>query len=90
VWVRTGLLVLGRIAANRDRWEDAARLFGGCRPMLPPWARHRRWWNYEATVRDALGVEHYEEIAVAAANEPLDDLVAWAVGPDVAPGSLFR
>ena len=67
VWARTGLLILGRIAANRGRWKDAARLFGGCRPNLPPWAQHRRWWNYVATVRAALGAEHYDAIAAAAA-----------------------
>lgn len=88
VWVRTGLLVLGRIAADRGRWEEAARLFGGCRPMLPPWAQHRRWWNYEATVRAALGAERYDEIAAAAAEEPLDNLVAWAVGRDVGSVAL--
>jgi tetratricopeptide (TPR) repeat protein len=82
VWARTGLLILGRIAANRGRWEDAARLFGGCRTVLPPWAQHRRWWNYEATVRDALGTERYEMIASAAAGEPIDDLVAWVLGAD--------
>jgi tetratricopeptide (TPR) repeat protein len=83
VWARTGLLILGRIAANRGRWKDAARLFGGCQPNLPPWAQHRRWWNYVATVRAALGAEHYDAIAAAAAEEPLDALVAWAVGPDL-------
>ncbi len=89
VWTRTGLLLLGRIAASRGRWADAARLFGGCRVMLPPWARHRRWWNYESTVRAELGAERYEAIASAASTEPLDDLVAWAVGPDTPAAALF-
>ena len=88
VWARTGLLVLGRIAANRGRWEDAARLFGACRTVLPPWARHRRWWNYEAAVREALGSGRYEAIASAAAGEPLDDVVGWAVGP-IAPKAVL-
>ena len=78
VWVRTGLLFLGRVAAQRGRWEDAARLFGGCRPHLPPWSQHPRWWNYEPVVREALGDERYDEIAAAAAEEQLDDLVIWA------------
>ncbi len=80
-WVRTGLLGLGRIAATRQQWEAAARLFGGCRPHLPPWSQHRRWWNLERAVGDALGDDRYEEIATRAENESLDDLVAWALAP---------
>jgi predicted ATPase/DNA-binding SARP family transcriptional activator len=80
VWTRTGLLFLGRIAAQRGRWEHAARLFGGCRPQLPLWVQHPRWWNYEPAVREALGDEEYERISTAGAAEPLDDLVAWATG----------
>jgi hypothetical protein len=78
VWTRTGLLFLGRIAAQRGRGEDAARLFGGCKPQLPPWAQHPRWWNYEPAVREALGDDAYDRISAAGAQEPLDDLVAWA------------
>ena len=78
-WVRTGLFSLGRIAAGRGQWEAAARLLGGCRPHLPPWAQHPRWWNVEPAVRAALGEDRYQEIAARAENEPLDDLVSWAL-----------
>jgi predicted ATPase/DNA-binding SARP family transcriptional activator len=78
VWVRCGLLGLGRIAADRERWPDAARLLGGCRPALPPWAQHSRWWTCEPTVRSALGDEAFDRIAAAAASESLDALATWA------------
>ena len=81
-WVRPALLILGRIAADRGQWEDAARYFGGCRPHLPPWGQHRRWWNFEPVVRSALGENRYWEIAARAENEPLDELVAWALESD--------
>ena len=80
-WVRTGLFGLSRIAASRCQWEEAARLLGGCRPNLPPWAQHPRWWNLEPVVREALGEDRYQEIAARAENEPLDDLVGWALKP---------
>jgi len=80
-WVRTALLALGRLAAGRQQWEAAARLFGGCRPHLPPWAQHRRWWNLEPVVRATLGDDRYREITMRAENEPLDDLVVWALDP---------
>jgi hypothetical protein len=79
--VRTALLALGRLAAGRQQWEAAARLFGGCRPHLPPWAQHRRWWNLEPVVQAALGDDRYREITMRAENEPLDDLVVWALDP---------
>ena len=78
VWVRSGLLGLGLIAADRGRWADAARLLGGCRPALPPWALHRRWLTCEPAVRSALGDERYDRIAAAAACEALDELAGWA------------
>ncbi|MGB5167527.1 MAG: hypothetical protein WBP49_03880 [Acidimicrobiia bacterium] len=80
-WVRTGLFGLSRIAASRCQWEEAARLLGGCRPNLPPWAQHPRWWNLEPVVREALGEDRYQEIAARAENELLDDLVGWALKP---------
>jgi len=79
-WAQTGLLFLGRIAAQRGEWEAAARLFGGCRPQLPPWVQHPRWWNYEPSVRAALGDEEYERVSTAGAAMGIDDLVSWAIG----------
>ncbi len=81
VWVRSGLLGLGRIAAEREQWPDAARLLGGCKPALPPWAQHSRWWTCEPPVRSALGDEAYDRITAAAASEPLDALATWATRP---------
>jgi tetratricopeptide (TPR) repeat protein len=80
VWVRSGLLGLGRLAAERGRWPEAARLLGGCTPALPPWALHRRWWTCEPAVRSALGADAFDRITAAAAAEPLDELAAWATG----------
>ncbi len=80
VWVRTALLLLSRIAAGKGDWEDSARLIGGCRSHLPPWAQHRRWWNHEPLVRAELGEDDYARITAIAAGEPLDRLVAWATG----------
>ncbi len=75
-WVRPALLMLGRIAARRRRWDEAAWLLGAARTNLTPWARHRRFWEDEDLVRDALGAERYDEIAQRAAMEPIDDVVA--------------
>jgi tetratricopeptide (TPR) repeat protein len=75
-WVRPALLMLGRIAARRQRWEEAAWLLGVAKPNLTPWAQHRRFWGEEGLVRDALGEERYEQITTRAGAEELDDVVA--------------
>jgi predicted ATPase len=74
-WIRPALLMLARIAAEREEWETAARLFGACRPQLISWAHHPRYWVNEPRVRDALGTEAFDRLAALGAAEPVDDLV---------------
>ena len=79
VWARTALLMLGRIAAEREQWERAARLHGASRRNLPAWMLHPRWWEAEARTREALGETTYETIAASGESEDLDRLVLWAI-----------
>jgi predicted ATPase/DNA-binding SARP family transcriptional activator len=76
IWMRTGLLFLARIAADREEWERAARLFGACRPNLPAWGQQSRWWVSEPAVRRALGDDAYERIAAAGAAASPGEIVA--------------
>jgi hypothetical protein len=60
------------------------------RPQQPRWfapirsgRRTEGGWNYEPAVIDALGEDIYRSIVAAVAEEPLDDLVAWAAGSEI-------
>ena len=76
IWMRTGLLFLARVAAAREDWETAARLFGACRPNLPAWGQQSRWWDAEADTRAALGDDAYERLASAGGAAPTEEIVA--------------
>jgi hypothetical protein len=83
VWMRTGLLFLARIAAEREEWEAAARLFGACRPNLPAWGQQARWWAAETPVREALGDAGFDRISAAGAAASAEEIVG---GLDGGPG----
>ena len=71
LWVRHGLLMLARLAAQAERWEEAARLFGAAHPQ-PPWGQAPHWWLPEQAVRDALGADRFEALSATGAATPLD------------------
>lgn len=73
-WERHGLLMLARIAAEEQQWEESARLFGAARPQ-PPWGQAPSWWLPEQVVRDALGADRFQALSAAGAALPLDQ---WA------------
>jgi hypothetical protein len=77
IWMRTGLLFLARVAAEREEWERAARLFGACRPNLPAWGQQPRWWTTEPLVRDALGDADFERLRDAGSDATVADIVGW-------------
>jgi hypothetical protein len=80
IWMRTGLLFLARIAADREEWETAARLFGACRPNLPAWGQQSRWWTSEPAVRGAIGDDEFERLAAAGAAASPGEIVASITG----------
>jgi hypothetical protein len=71
-WARHGLLMLARLAADEERWEEAARLFGAAHPQ-PPWGLDPRWWAPEQRVREALGPERHEALTSVGAATPLGE-----------------
>jgi predicted ATPase/DNA-binding SARP family transcriptional activator len=79
-WARHGILMLARLAAQRQEWEQAARLFGAAHPQ-PPWGSALFWWAPEQAVMDALGAERFDALSAAGAATPLEQLVgSLAVG----------
>ena len=70
-WVRHGLLMLARLAAQQEQWEDAALLFGAAHPQ-PPWGQAEMWWEPQALVRAALGADRFDALSAAGAARPLD------------------
>ena len=77
IWVRTGFLFLARVAADRQNWELAARLFGACRPNLPAWGRQARWWAAAKEVEQALGSSAFERLRDAGERADLRHVMAW-------------
>ncbi len=77
VWMRTGFLFLARLAAARGLFEDAARLFGACRPNLPAWGQQPRWWDLESAVRTELGQTTCDRLEAAAATAPPAAVFEW-------------
>lgn len=71
LWVRHGMLMLARLAAQEERWAEAARLFGAAHPQ-PPWGQAPHWWAPEQAVRDALGADRFDALSAAGAALPLD------------------
>ncbi len=80
-WTRTGLLMLGRISAERGQWKRAARLHGAARGRLPAWSRTLGFWDSEPGIRAALDDTEYEAIAASGEAADLDELVRWATEP---------
>ena len=71
LWARHGMLMLARLAAQAERWEEAARLFGAAHPQ-PPWGQAPHWWAPEQAVRDALGADRFDALSATGAATPLD------------------
>lgn len=77
IWMRFGLLFLARLAADAERWEQAARLYGACRPNLPAWGRQPRWWTEESLVRQELGDDRFEQLAAEGASADPETIMEW-------------
>jgi tetratricopeptide (TPR) repeat protein len=77
IWMRFGLLFLARMAADEERWEQAARLYGACRPNLPAWGQQPRWWTEEPGVRKALGEARFDLLATEGAAAGPDTIMEW-------------
>jgi predicted ATPase/DNA-binding SARP family transcriptional activator len=77
IWMRTGFLFLARLAAEKRRWQVAARLFGVCRPNLPAWGQQARWWDLESKVEAALGEDAYHRLEAAGRATPPDEALKW-------------
>lgn len=80
IWMRTGFLFLARLEAEKGHWELAARLFGACRPNLPAWGRHPRWWDLAAEARTALGEESYSRLQARGEHASPDEVMGWIGG----------
>ena len=77
IWMRFGFLFLARMAADEERWEQAARLYGACRPNLPAWGRQPRWWTEEARVRETLGDDRFAQLAAEGEAADPETIVGW-------------
>jgi predicted ATPase/DNA-binding SARP family transcriptional activator len=77
IWMRFGLMFLARLAADEEQWEEAARLFGACRPNLPAWGQQPQWWTEEPRVREALGDDRFEQLAAEGAAADPEAIMEW-------------
>lgn len=80
IWMRFGILFLASLAARGEDWEQAARLFGACRPNLPAWGHQPRWWTAEPGVREAVGEDRFEQLAAEGAAAPPEAIMEWVEG----------
>jgi len=81
IWMRFGILFLAQLAAEAEDWEQAARLFGGCRPNLPAWGHQSRWWTAEPRVREAVGEARFEQLSAEGATAAPEAIMEWVKAP---------
>ena len=77
IWMRFGILFLAHLAAGAEDWEQAARLYGACRPNLPAWGHQPHWWVAEPQVRATVGDVRFAQLAAEGAASPPEVIMEW-------------